>query len=158
MIVYRRNINGSIITLWILLLIGVTGIIYSLSTGWTFFAVGIFAFLIVLAFLQIKRLTLIPGEIHIDKYYFYGFKQKGIQIDHNSSIKAELFFNGNIDQVPDSDSPLGFVVFLIPFLYKKYALWIKTAENKTIIILKLTKAEFRRLEEMKSFDKALPLT
>jgi len=158
MIEYRRNINGSIITLWILLLIGVIGIVYSLSIGWTFFAAGIFAFLIVLAFLQVRRLTLLPGEIHIDQYYLYGFKKEGIKIDHSSSIKAELFLNGDIDQVPDSDSPLGFVVLLIPFFYKKYALWIKTAENKTIIILKLSKGEFRRLEEIKSFDKALPLT
>jgi hypothetical protein len=103
-------------------------------------------------------LTLIPGEIHVDKYYFYGFKRKSIHIDHNSPIKAELFLNQTIDQVPDSDSPLSSIVFLIPLLYKKYALWIKTNDNKTIIILKLTKDEFLQLEEMKRFDKALPLT
>jgi len=152
---YRRNINGSIITLWVLFLAGLIVIIYSLSVGWLLFATAVFIFLVALGFLPINRLLIIEDVIDIETYSGYGFKRKDIRIDRHSPVKAELVVNGDIDQVPDDDSPFGFAVFLIPFLYKKYALWIKTAENKKITIVRLTKDEFHRLEEVKSAGKTM---
>ena len=132
--------------------------VYLLIAGYIIGAVSLALILLMLGIAPIGKLTLMDGSITVDKYFCYGFKRKRIVIAKQSSIKAEIFVNGDIDQVPDGDSPLGLIVFLIPFIYKKYALWLKTPDNKTVTIFKLTKKEFLIVDEDRRYGKTLPLT
>jgi len=144
---YVRNIKPTIIFLRILLIAGFLAIFYLVFIGSTLSTVSILIVLLALGLIEVRKLTLNNGAILIDRLSWYGFVHKQIKIDEHSTTKFELFVNGDIEQVPDSDSPFGTIVFLIPFLYKKYALWLKNVEGKTIIIMKLTKKEFSLIDE-----------
>lgn len=156
MIRYARNINIGICLLWVLLLGETIQLIYSLAIGF-FLAAFIAAFLLIaFAFFKIRKLILTDDSIIIDSYFLYGFRRKRIVIEEQFELKGEIFVNGDIDQVPDADPPFGFLIILVPFLYKKYALWIKTSTNKMILSLRLTKREFEILDGVR-YEKILPL-
>ncbi len=155
--IYARNINLRLYLLWLACLVVFASCIYLTLSGFVTAAFAAALLLIALGFVPVRRLIIVNDTIVIDKYYGYGFLQNRVVIDKASGLKAELFVNDDVDADPDAETPLSWIIFLLPFLYKKYALWVSTPEGKTRIILKLSKKEYELLNEDRQYKKILPL-
>lgn len=157
MIEYTRNIRTVLLLLQCFTCIGIAVAISFLFLGRPLIA-GVATFsLLVFALVNITKVTLKLGSIEIIQHKFFGCAKNLMIIDCNSNLKGELVVNKDINNM-DSDSIFDIVVFVIPFLYKKYSLSVKDNLGRTRLIIKLTHQEFSILQLAKRFDKSLPLT
>jgi hypothetical protein len=157
MIQYTRNIQLALFFLRLFALIGAVVVIIFLYLSELAIAGIITVCLLLSALIIVTKVTLKQGSIELIRYNFFGFAENLITIDATSDFRGELFHNKDIDDV-DSDSIFDVVVFVIPFLYKKYSLWVKDKQERTRLIVKLTHDEYSILQSAIKLDKALPLT
>jgi hypothetical protein len=157
MIQYTRNIRPALFVLRLFALIGGAGMLIFVFLG-EYSIVGIIIiFLALFALIKVTKVTLKQGTIELKRYHFFGWAENSVTIDANSELKGELFLNEDLDNA-DTDSILDVLMFAIPFLYKKYSLWVRDNQERVRLIVKLTHDEYSILQSAIKLDKALPLT